>query len=61
MANVNQYIPLVTAAEVISNSFTNANTDTALISNSTLLLAELAHLKEAIGKKFYEEIKNTTQ
>ncbi len=29
MANVNQYIPLVTAAEVISNSFTNANTDPA--------------------------------
>ena len=57
MANVNQYIPLVTAAEVISNSFTNANTDTALISSSTLLLAELAHLKEAIGKKFYEELK----
>lgn len=57
MANVNQYIPLVTAAEVISNSFTNANTDTALVSNSTLLLAELAHLKEAIGKKFYEELK----
>ena len=54
MANVNQYIPLVTAEEVISNSFTNANTDTALISNSTLLLAELAHLKSAIGQKFYE-------
>ena len=57
MANVNQYNPLVTASEVISNSFTNANTDTALISNNTILLAELAHLKEAIGKKFYEEIK----
>jgi len=57
MANVNQYNPLVTAAEVISNSFTNANTDTALISDSTLLLSELAHLKEAIGKKFYEELK----
>ena len=35
MANVNQYIPLVTAGEVISNSFTNANTDTALISSNT--------------------------
>ena len=57
MANVNQYNPLVTAAEVISNSFTNANTDAALISNNTILLAELAHLKEAIGKKFYEELK----
>ena len=57
MANVNQYNPLVTAAEVISNSFTNANTDTALISNNTILLSELAHIKHALGKKFYEEIK----
>ncbi len=57
MANVNQYIPLVTAGEVISNSFTNANTDTALISNNTILLSELAHLKSALGQKFYEEIK----
>ena len=57
MANTNQYIPLVTAAEVISNSFTNANTDPALISNNTILLSELAHLKTAIGKKFYEELK----
>ena len=57
MANVNQYIPLVSAGEVISNSFTNANTDPALISNNTILLTELAHLKPALGKKFYEEIK----
>jgi len=57
MANVNQYIPLVTAGEVISNSFTNANTDTALISDNTILLSELAHLKPALGQKFYEEIK----
>jgi len=57
MANTNQYIPLVTAAEVISNSFTNANTDVYLISDNTILLSELAHLKTAIGKKFYEEIK----
>ena len=57
MANVNQYIPLVTAGEVISNSFTNANTDTALISDNTILLSELAHLKSALGQKFYEEIK----
>jgi len=57
MANVNQYAPLVTPAEVISNSFTNANTDPALISTNTILLSELAHLKSAIGKKFYEELK----
>ena len=57
MANVNQYVPLVSAAEVISNSFTNFNTDPSLISNNTILLAELAHLKPALGRKFYEEIK----
>ena len=57
MANVNQYSTLVTSAEVISNSFTNANTDTALISTNTILLAELALIKPALGKKFYEEIK----
>ena len=57
MANTNQYKTLVTAAEVISNSFTNANTDPALISTNTILLSELAHLKSAIGKKFYEELK----
>ena len=57
MANVNQYITLVTAAEVISNSFTNANTDTALISTNTILLSELAHIKPALGRKFYEELK----
>ena len=57
MANVNQYKTLATAGEVISNSFTNANTDPALISTNTILLSELAHLKSAIGKKFYEELK----
>ena len=57
MANVNQYSTLVTSAEVISNSFTNANTDTALISTNTILLAELAHIKPELGLDFYEEIK----
>jgi hypothetical protein len=57
MANVNQYKTLATAGEVINNSFTNANTDPALISTNTILLSELAHLKSAIGKKFYEELK----
>jgi len=57
MANVNQYKTLVTAGQVISNSFTNFNTDPALISSNTILLTELAHIKPAIGKKFYEELK----
>ena len=37
MANVNQYKTLATSEEVISNSFTNANTDPALISTNTIL------------------------
>tara|TARA_R110002012_G_scaffold285818_1_gene477066 strand:- start:1087 stop:1668 length:582 start_codon:yes stop_codon:yes gene_type:complete len=57
MANVRQYAPLATAGEVISNSFTNANTDTALISNNTIVQAELAHIKSVLGEKFYEELK----
>ena len=57
MSNVNQYKTLVTAGQVISNSFTNFNTDPALISSNTILLAELAHIKSALGKKFYEELK----
>ena len=57
MANVRQYIPLATAAEVISQSFTNANTDPYLISNDTIVMAELAHIKPLLGRKFYEELK----
>ena len=57
MANTNKFKTLATSGEVISNSFTNANTDPALISTNTILLSELAHLKSAIGKKFYEELK----
>tara|TARA_R110000751_G_scaffold80889_1_gene163020 strand:- start:2010 stop:2606 length:597 start_codon:yes stop_codon:yes gene_type:complete len=57
MANTNKFKTLATSEEVISNSFTNANTDPALISTNTILLSELAHLKTAIGTKFYEELK----
>jgi len=57
MANTNQYKTLATSEEVISNSFTNANTDPALVSTNSILLSELAHLKTAIGTKFYEELK----
>ena len=57
MANTNKFKTLATSEEVISNSFTNANTDPALISTNTILLSELAHLKTAIGAKFYEELK----
>ena len=57
MENVRQYNNLVTACEVISNAFTNQATDTALITNSIIDIAELAHIKPALGKNFYEEIK----
>ena len=57
MANVRKYDNLVTASEVISNSFTNQATDTALISNSIIDIAELAHIKPELGLDFYEEIK----
>lgn len=57
MANLRQYIPLATAGEVISQSFTNANTDPYLISDDTIVMAELAHIKSLLGVKFYGELK----
>ena len=45
MANVRQYNNFVTASEVVANAFTNQATDTALISDSILDIAELAHIK----------------
>jgi len=57
MANVRQYKGLVTASEVITNSFTNQATDTALISDNLIEIAELAHIKSELGLDFYEELK----
>ncbi len=57
MANVRNLNNFVTASEVIQNSFTNQATDTALISNSILDIAELAHIKPELGLDFYEELK----
>lgn len=57
MANVRQYNNFVTASEVIANSFTNQSTDTALISESILDIAELAHIKPMLGLDMYEELK----
>ena len=57
MANVRQYDTLVTASEVISNSFTNQATDTSLISDNIITIAELAHIKSELGLDFYEELK----
>lgn len=57
MGNVRQYNNFVTASEVIANAFTNQATDTALISDSILDIAELAHIKPELGLDFYEELK----
>jgi len=57
MANYRQYTTLVSAAEVIEKTFTNKNTDPTLISENTIILAELAHIRPLLGDKFYGELK----
>ena len=57
MPNVRQYNKFVTASEVISTAFTNQATDTALISDAILEIAELAHIKPELGLDMYEELK----
>ena len=57
MANVRQYDTLVTAAEVISTSFTNQATDPSLVNKAVLEIADLAHIKPMLGLDFYEELK----
>ncbi len=57
MGNVRQYNKFVTASEVISTSFTNQATDTALISDAILEIAELAHIKRELGLDMFEELK----
>tara|TARA_R110000824_G_scaffold3074_10_gene14078 strand:+ start:190 stop:789 length:600 start_codon:yes stop_codon:yes gene_type:complete len=57
MGNTKQYNTLVTAGEVIENTFTNKNTDPVLVSENTIVLAELAHIRPLLGEKFYAELK----
>tara|TARA_R100001244_G_C5140228_1_gene127709 strand:- start:142 stop:747 length:606 start_codon:yes stop_codon:yes gene_type:complete len=57
MANYRQYIPLINAGEVIDKTFTNKNTDPVLVSDNTIILAELAHLRPILGDDFYGELK----
>lgn len=57
MANLRQYKALTTSTDVISRCFTNENTDPYLISDNSLILSELAHIKDALGIKFYGELK----
>lgn len=60
MAITNNYLaydPLITAAETITNAFTNQNTDPVLISTNLIQMAEFAHLKSAIGNDYYLHLK----
>mgnify|MGYP003657979316 CR=1 FL=1 len=57
MGNTKQYATLVTAGEVIDKTFTNKNTDPVLVSENTIVLSELAHLRPLLGEKFYAELK----
>ena len=57
MANTKQYKTLVSAGEVIDKTFTNKNTDPVLVSENTIVLAELAHIRPLLGEKFYGELK----
>ena len=57
MGNTKQYKTLVSAGEVIEKTFTNKNTDPVLVSENTIVLSELAHLRPLLGDKFYAELK----
>ena len=57
MGNTKQYVTLVTAGEVIDKTFTNKNTDPVLVSENTIVLSELAHIRPLLGEKFYAELK----
>jgi hypothetical protein len=57
MANTRKYDTLVSAGEVIDKTFTNKNTDPSLVSENTIVLAELAHIRPLLGDKFYAELK----
>ena len=47
---------LITASEVISKAFTNSNTDTALIKDSFVEIAQYNHLRPVIGEDLYNKI-----
>jgi len=57
MGNTKQYTTLVSAGEVIEKTFTNKNTDPVLVSENTIVLSELAHIRPLLGEKFYAELK----
>ena len=46
---------IITASEVISKAFTNSNTDTALIKDSFIDIAQYNHLRPVIGEDLYNK------
>tara|TARA_B100000035_G_C21016232_1_gene561961 strand:- start:186 stop:779 length:594 start_codon:yes stop_codon:yes gene_type:complete len=52
-----QYKNLITAAEVVSKSMSNANMDTTIIDDNIVLIAELTHLKPHLGDFFWGELR----
>ena len=54
MGNTKQYATLVSAGEVIDKTFTNKNTDPVLVSENTIVLSELAHIRPLLGEKLLE-------
>ena len=49
--------PFLTAAEVITKSFTNQNTDPQLITSEIRKIAEVAHIIEPLTRDFYIHLK----
>tara|TARA_R100001244_G_scaffold9274_2_gene11357 strand:+ start:5854 stop:6384 length:531 start_codon:yes stop_codon:yes gene_type:complete len=52
-----QYANLVTASEVVTKVMTNSNFDVSLIDSDTILIAEIAHLKEHLGDEFWGKLR----
>jgi hypothetical protein len=59
--NYRSYNNLITKAEVVSEVIPNSNFDTALIKDSTILIAEIAHLKSSLGNYFWGELRKGQQ
>ena len=55
-----QYDNLITAAEVVDSAMTNSNMDSSIIDSSTILIAEITHLKEHLGDYFWGKLRQGT-
>ena len=61
MGNTKQYKTLVSAGEVIEKTFTNKNTDPVLVSENTIVLSELAHIRPLLRRKVLCRIKTSAR